>query len=136
MIALRLTVVVLGIASSITAGGLSNAAAPGAGADWRTFTNWKLRYSFRYPSNLETTQQSVREFGIEGLVDAVDLKAVHGPTNVLRVLVIDTLGNPRIAAYDRPLPQKVRKAGAEPAVVWHDKTREHVMSEWRKKPNG
>lgn len=74
---------------------------------WRTFTNEALDYSFRYPPDLRLKHRPVTDFGIEGLVEAVDL--VWGPESivVLRVLVVEANGNPRVTVFDSPMLQNV-----------------------------
>lgn len=113
MTPLRFVAISVGVAIWITTSCLTHAEAPAGETSWTTFRNSTLGYSFRYPSDLEVNRPPVANFGIEGLVDVVDLRSVRGRQNVFRVLVVEARGNPRVTVYDPPFLRKVCKTHEE-----------------------
>jgi hypothetical protein len=90
------------------------AEAPESHSPWKTYSNAALNYSFRYPHSLRLDRPPIASFGIEGLVDAIDLRnATQRSVIVLRVLVIETAGNPRIPPFDLVLLKQTCKTYEE-----------------------
>lgn len=76
---------------------------------WVAYRNTALDYSFRYPPGLRLVHLSVPDFHIEGLVEAIQLVSEPDSRIVLRVMVVEPAGNPRVAVYDFEFLRKVCK---------------------------
>lgn len=97
----------------MTAAFVADAKTPQETDKWTNFTNPALGYSFRYPKYLHLVHRPLAEMHIEGLIDAIDLKAESESSSVFRVLVVDAHASRSAWTSDAPFLRKVCKAYQE-----------------------
>ena len=88
-------------------------ATPRKADQWTKFSNPALGYSFRYPKYLHLVRRPLAEMNIEGLIDAIDLKADSESSSVFRVLVVDTRASRSARASDSVFLRQVCKSYQE-----------------------
>ncbi len=88
-------------------------------ATWRTYTNPKLGFSFKYPPSVKTTQPVYPD----EVVGLISINARDNSPRIIDIRNIDNPGNLSIQAYN-----EINKNAANPALIWGDLSGEQITT--------